>query len=520
MIAPKPEPTSAEEIKVTLKPVLSIQPKYYLAVFYGLIVLGLLFYFCLWEGLSKPGTLVTIHSQPEGASVHFQGKLYGHTPLTVFFPQGQGEIQLTKASFDELKVPYTSGNNLFLSGFFPKKEELAYTLPVPAQSQLEANSVREISRWSSTTFTDDYPAPPLFTHFVQDAIAQGWDNDRIKTFLSRQLRYVTSPQLYADFGKACGLWTKQPPESLEVQSGLWEHYLAPEQTAQGRLIFWLLINQPKVIRSNLLSNQTAFFSSEVKSWKNSLKPSTELSAAPTSAINANGYRFLSIPKGAYRWGFIKEKTTMPLEAPFQIPVNVKVADFWLSDTETTQAQFAEFIKANPSWAPSNRQKLIEQGLADEGYLIDWNDVQPPKPSAPVSEVSWYAAQAYVDWLNGKISLNGKKVSLPTEVEWEWAAREAKADKAPVYVKGKANSLGLAAMQDGVWEWTDSSWAPGDQLVRTENFQETSVSSYFRTVKGGSSENNEEQVEVWDRGAVPAASSNPYLGFRIALKQTP
>lgn len=519
MTEPQNEPTSAEEIKVTLKPLLGIKPKYYLAGIYSLIILAILFYFLLWDGITKPGTQVTIHSVPEGASVHFQGKLYGHTPLTVFFPQGQGELVLSKTSFNDFKTTYTASSNLLLSGLFPRHEDLQFTLPLPESRDLDQLALQNWGRWSALSYTKDYPAPPLFTRFVQDAQAQGWDAGKLKEFLGQQLRYVADPQVYADFGKACGLWTDTPPDNLEIQYGLWEQYLSPDKTANGRLIFWLLINQSKDVRSNLLSSPTPFFSAQVAAWRSTQKLDTTVPGS-LSSVNALGFKFVGVPKGSFHWGYVKDNYPLPLEAPFQLPVLVKVNDFWLSDDEVTQGQFAEFVKANPQWSVANRNELMAKNWADANYLAGWVENQPPKPNAAVSGVSWYAAQAYVEWVNSKLGLPGKKASLPSEREWEWAAREAKADKNQPS-EAKANALGLSALQDGVWEWTSSSWAPADQLVYADDFQEPSLNSFYRTVKGGCSENlKSEKVNIWDRGVVEASSSNPYLGFRIALHQVP
>lgn len=145
---------------------------------------------------------------------------------------------------------------------------------------------------------------------------------------------------------------------------------------------------------------------------------------------------------------------------------VKVAQFSLDETLVTNAEFLEFVKKNPQWSRSKVLRIY----ADSTYLKSWSaDFALPKdrsPEAPVTNISWFAAEAYAKSV-------GKR--LPTVAEWEYvgladetsadasqkpefsnyilSSYEAK-DKQKIAVKsGRPNFYGVYDMYK-VWEWSE------------------------------------------------------------------
>ena len=219
--------------------------------------------------------------------------------------------------------------------------------------------------------------------------------------------------------------------------------------------------------------------------------------------------------------------------------------FFMDKYEVTNAQYKAFVDANPLW----QKDQVEDRFHDGGYLRSWDGNNYPvgQENYPVIMVSWYAAMAYAEWA-------GKR--LPTEAEWEYAARGGLAgqkypwgntisaadanygkhvgDTTPVG-QYAANGYGLYDMAGNVWEWCLDAY-DADFYAASHNSQNplagaatikeildtfTSIpTDPARVLRGGSWLDSASFLRVATRVRFTPMSTSSFFGFRCATAVTP
>ncbi len=190
---------------------------------------------------------------------------------------------------------------------------------------------------------------------------------------------------------------------------------------------------------------------------------------------------------------------------------VNLPDFFLGKYEVTQAEWRAVMGNNPAGFKNCDQ-------------------------CPVENVSWDDAQDFIQKLNTR---TGKSFRLPSEAEWEYAARGGQASKGYDYAghnsvgmvawwygnsgnktqkvgQRKANELMIYDMNGNVWEWCDDYWhynydnAPTDGSAWIKDGDRT-----FRVLRGGSWKDDTGYHRVTTRNNERPEMRNNRTGFRLA-----
>ena len=243
-----------------------------------------------------------------------------------------------------------------------------------------------------------------------------------------------------------------------------------------------------------------------------------------------------IPAGNFRMGS-NDAAAYTDEKPVH---TVYINAFYIDKYEVTNEEYKRFIDANPWW----RKDRILGKYHDGDYLMHWIGNRYPygKGNHPVIWVSWYAAMAYAQW-------KGKR--LPTEAEWEKAARGGLVNN---YLSGslvnsqtanydrnvgsttrvgnyQANSYGLYDMVGNVSEWCLDAYsssfyansarrnpvAGGSIYNIVRDFKNLNPS---RVLRGGSWSSNANYVRIAYRSSDSPVRTSNTIGFRCVKPLAP
>jgi formylglycine-generating enzyme required for sulfatase activity len=180
--------------------------------------------------------------------------------------------------------------------------------------------------------------------------------------------------------------------------------------------------------------------------------------------------------------------------------------FWLGQTPVTVGAYERLARATGRQMPKAPY-----------YNMSW-----AQKNMPIVNVNWDDAQAYCGWTGGR---------LPTEAEWEYAARggstEARygdldeiawysansGDQTHDVAQKRANSLGLYDTLGNVWEWVGD-WCDEDYFQSSPSQDPTGpTSGQHRVLRGGSLVNDPRQVRVSVRHRAPPRHTYDTYGFR-------
>jgi formylglycine-generating enzyme required for sulfatase activity len=250
------------------------------------------------------------------------------------------------------------------------------------------------------------------------------------------------------------------------------------------------------------------------------------SAHPSSAADLDesfiepntGIRFLLVPGGRFTMG------SQGLHSACEPPHVVRVSPFWLAETPVTRRQYEQFLTGTEHLEPKF-----------------WRDPRFAHPDQPVVSVSWADAQSYCRWAS---DVSGSTVVLPTEAQWEFAARSEKGypypwgDAEPDSVRAhfgrglKDQPIPVGCLLSGrgpyghldqagnVWEWCLDRW-DASAYARRESLaldpvNVTTGDPIRRMVRGGGYTSAATELHAAYRISGNVGSRAQSIGFRVAV----
>lgn len=199
---------------------------------------------------------------------------------------------------------------------------------------------------------------------------------------------------------------------------------------------------------------------------------------------------------------------------------IRLDSYYIGECEVTQVQWTKVMGTS-----------IQQQASKAGF----SDFRGIGPDYPMYYVSWEEAQAFCQELS---RITGRTYLLPTEAQWEYAARGGKKNDGTKYsgswsidavawydgnsgrsthpVKGKrANGLGLYDMSGNVWEWC-ADWYSSSYNTNETNNPVGASSGSDRVLRGGSWGNSARNCRVSFRGSDGPGYRYYSYGFRVVV----
>ena len=219
----------------------------------------------------------------------------------------------------------------------------------------------------------------------------------------------------------------------------------------------------------------------------------------TFAMNGISYEMVKVAGGTFTMGTADNinKTATLNVAPLH---DVTLRSYKIGATEVTQALWESVMGSNPSLVQS--------------------------PNLPVSNVTWDDCQEFIQKLNQQ---SGSHFRLPTEAEWEYAARSRAADDGKKIATGSVykqascknvgeaggNTLGIKGMNGNVAEWCQD-WFGSYQLEKQTNPTGPDKGTH-RVVRGGSYQDTTDWLlRSTSRSHHDPDEASPVIGFRLAM----
>ena len=457
--------------------------------------------------------VLKVDSDPSGAEVYIDGDYQpaGTTPFTSkWLSPGKHTLQFKmpvyKTRTMEVVVPGNGTTQSVEAVLQPNFAEVSVSAPGDAEIYIN-NELKGVGRWSGRLNAGLYTVEARKTsHYSSSQSVEVVAGDKSTVTLSAPVpRYGslnintrpigatvsvdgtaltgTTPNIYADILIGEHTLTVAKPGYVEAEQRI--------MVEEGKVLpVSITLTEEEKAPVTAPSARTADSQSETKNR--------------VFTVNGVSFKMIFVEGGTFSMGSSSgEEDERPVHS-------VTLSDYYMGETEVTQELWQAVMGSNPSSFTGNRR--------------------------PVERVSWYDCQEFIEKLN---VLTGEKFRLPTEAEWEYAARGGNKSKGYAYagsdnvwdvawyssnsdgttheVKGKLpNELGLHDMSGNVWEWCSDWYGSYSEESQTDPQGLTSGSA--RIYRGGCWFYDADLCRcVYRDRSTPTGAGNT-LGLRLVLPQ--
>jgi hypothetical protein len=482
--------TNEPEDLVRLKPILGIRPGVYLALIYGFVILLILYLILLRPGITRPGAVVVFTSEPWGAAVRVDGLYAGNSPCKFFVPKGKREIEVVMPGFTSEKIEAEIPGRVFASLLFPRRFPLYVKLNAPEPLKPLEIAASDFAAWSfGPEPTADWQIPMVLSEGVYRA---GSASAYMEETLAAAARFAVTRAGLRDLVRAKNLSANggnaaSPFSLIRSVSDIISFLDGNPNTAA-----WLADTLPQesvslLVSSSWYQNRFAGYAGIIDQEEIPVPPAEPVMDPPFPQIRVAGLMFAGINGGTLAQG-----------EPFLHLVPIE--PFMICSTVVPSPAFVDFLDANPQWGPDQKEALESRGLVTDEYLAGF-EMGIGRTITGISAVSWYAAQAFCEWLTSKLpdSLSGWEVRLPTEEEWEHAVK----------------STNLTLVRGSAWEWCGN---PYSHLPFISASPEAiaAVGSPEYPLRGGSLLNAVMPGNPETRASLPPESCSNFVSFRPVI----
>jgi gamma-glutamyl hercynylcysteine S-oxide synthase len=437
-------------IQVKFKPFYGIRPGIYLTALYIFILLIILFLLLLHPGLKNPGAVLIVKTEPNGAAVRIDGVYRGVAGSKILVSKGNHTIEAIMPGFESQSAIHEIPARYFGSLFFPLRYNVEFTLKTPDPVAAFAYYASDYATWA-------FAGEPTASWQVPMSLSEGAYRAGHLLYPSNTLKHEMQQVLLAASGFAV---TKAAVRDLIRAKILLDNCgNAPSPVA--------LVHSISGIFTFLSENQNT------AKWLSQVLPREQASVIEGS-----------------KW-FKNQSAVSPMPQP-DVPIGSQrlagvnfirfSSGFMISETPVSRSLFETFLDENPQWK-EYKTDYFPQEITSYPWEIDKNII---------TGVTWYAAQAFCEWMSSRLPPSIGEVRLPTEFEWSIAAQS------------------IDNMKNIGWEWCNDPYAPL-QIAKSSPLAINAVGSPERSLRGRQTANSAET-----RASLPPDLSSPIVTFRLVI----